>query len=98
MKDIHRVLKGAVITEKSNAVKDTLNKYTFRVALEANKIEIRQAIERLFGLKNKVLEVRTSVLPGKYRRKGRKGGFRPDWKKAVVTLAKGVAIKEFDEG
>jgi large subunit ribosomal protein L23 len=87
-----------VVTEKSQKAKDALNKYTFMVDPAANKIEIRQAVESLFDIKNKVMTVRTSVFAGKFRRKGRKGGFRPDWKKAVVTLAKGAAIKEFEEG
>ena len=98
MKDFYRILRKAVITEKSNNTRERLNKYTFAVSMDANKIEIRQAVEKQFDLKNKVIDVRTSVLPGKWRRKGRKGGYRPDWKKAVVTLAKGVAIKEFTEG
>lgn len=115
MKDIYRVLRKGVVTEKSTRLKDgpqakegkeqekekdkePLRKYTFVVDLKANKIEIRQAVEKIFDLKNKVVSVRTAVFQGKFRRKGRKGGYRPDWKKAVVTVQKGVTIKAFDEG
>jgi large subunit ribosomal protein L23 len=98
MKDIYSIIRKGVVTEKSAAAKEGLHKFTFVVDPRANKIEIRQAIERIFGLKNKVLSVRTSNFAGKYKSKGRKGGYKPDWKKAVVTLAKGTNIKEFEEG
>jgi large subunit ribosomal protein L23 len=98
MSDFYRLLRRGVVTEKTSLQQDQLSKYTFAVDPAANKIEIRQAVERIFDLKNKVLSVRTSIVPGKFRRKGRKGGYRPDWKKAVVTLVKGATINEFGEG
>ena len=98
MKDFHRILRRGVVTEKSSAARANENAYTFVVDPDANKIEIRQAVEKYFGLKNKVLSVNTMNFDGKWRRKGRKGGYRPDWKKAVVTLVKGATIKVVDEG
>ena len=97
MRNFYRILRKGVFTEKATTLTDSFNKYTFLVSKDANKIEIRQSIERLFGLKNKVLSVNTSVCAGKWRRKGRKGGYRPDFKRAVVTLAQGSSIKDYRE-
>ena len=66
----------------------------FEVALDANKIEIRKAIEALF--KVDVLCVRTSIVRGKNKRVGRRFGRRPNWKKAVITLPKGQEIDVFE--
>jgi len=90
MKAYHHLIKGPIITEKSHALKEAANKVTFRVAVKANKIEIRKAIEELF--KVKVLGVNTIKMRGKKKRLGRTQGVRPDWKKAVVTLAPGEKI------
>jgi large subunit ribosomal protein L23 len=98
MRNFFLLLRKGLVTEKSSDHMDKFNKYTFVVDKAANKIEIRQAVERCFSLRNKVLEVRTSIMPGKWRRKGRKGGYRPDWKKAVVTLIQNAVIKNFKEG
>ena len=89
------VIKGPVITEKGTLVNELGNQVVFRVDPRANKIEIRQAIERLF--KVKVEKVRTSQVLGKMRRVGKSMGRRSDWKKAYVTLAEGARI-EFFEG
>lgn len=85
MKPHHQVLKGPIITEKSHLLKAEGNKVTFQVDVKANKIEIRKAIEELF--KVKVLAVNTINMRGKKKRMGRSEGVRPDWKKAIVTLA-----------
>jgi len=90
MKAYHHLIKGPIITEKSHALKEAANKVTFRVAVKANKIEIRKAIEELF--KVKVLGVNTIRLRGKKKKLGRTQGVRPDWKKAIVTLAPGEKI------
>jgi large subunit ribosomal protein L23 len=90
MKAYHHLIKGPVITEKTHALREGANKVTFRVAVKANKIEIRKAIEELF--KVKVLGVNTIRLRGKKKRLGRTEGVRPDWKKAIVTLAPGEKI------
>jgi large subunit ribosomal protein L23 len=93
--DIYRVIRGPHITEKSSLQKELYNKIAFKVDKRANKIEIRQAVESL--LKTKVIHVRTENMRGKERRMGRNVGKRPDWKKAIVTLAPGETI-EFFEG
>jgi large subunit ribosomal protein L23 len=92
MKEFHRIIYKPLVTEKGQDSLETNNKYTFEVSPDANKVEIRQAIEAVFSLKNKVLKVNTSNINGKYKRKGRIGGYRRDRKKAVVTLVKGATI------
>jgi large subunit ribosomal protein L23 len=94
MKAYHYLIKGPIITEKTHAQKEAGNKLTFRVALKANKIEIRKAIEDIF--KVKVLGVNTVHMRGKAKRLGKTQGMRPDWKKAIVTLAAGEKIAGFD--
>ena len=89
------VLKLPVITEKSTYVKENLQTLTFKVARDANKTEIKDAVQRLF--KVKVESVRTANFHGKTRRQGRFAGRRPDWKKAYVTLKKGEKMVEFSE-
>ena len=82
-----------MITEKSNMLQEKNNHVVFRVAKDANKIEIRQAIEKLFGVK--VLSVRTMRTPSRLRRVGRNIGRRPSWKKAIVRLAEDDRIEFF---
>jgi large subunit ribosomal protein L23 len=98
MREPYDILVKPRSTEKSTKTLDGLNQYTFEVSRDANKIEIRQAVERAFDLKEKVLKVRTMNYDGKWRRKGRsRGGYRPDWKKALITLVKGAKIKDLGE-
>jgi large subunit ribosomal protein L23 len=94
MKAYYNLIKGPIITEKTHAQKEAANKLTFRVNLKANKIEIRKAIEDIF--KVKVLGVNTVHVRGKQKRLGRTMGYRPDWKKAIVTLAPGEKIAGFE--
>lgn len=84
-----------LITEKGNRVRESKNAYYFEVARDANKIEIKRAVETLFSVK--VVSVRTSIQHGKVKRLGRFVGPRPDWKKAIVTLAKDNAIELFEQ-
>ncbi len=93
--NIHEVIREPHITEKSSLQKETSNQMAFKVDRNANKIEIRRAVEAL--LKTKVVSVKTSNMTGKKRRVGRNIGKRADWKKAVVKLAPGESI-EFFEG
>jgi large subunit ribosomal protein L23 len=93
--NIHQVIREPHITEKGSLQKEAHNQITFKVDRNANKIEIRRAVESL--LKTKVVSVKTMNMQGKKRRLGRSVGKRPDWKKAVVTLAPGENI-EFFEG
>jgi len=80
------------LTEKASLLTESLNKYVFEVAVHANKIEIRKAIEELFG--KKVVSVNTSNHYGKARRKRTAAaGYTADWKKAVVTLAAGETLE-----
>jgi large subunit ribosomal protein L23 len=87
MKPIHQILKRPLITEKSNLQREAEQIITFEVDREANKIEIKQAVEKAF--KVKVKDVRTSITAGKAKRFGRNLGKRSAVKKAFVTLAEG---------
>ena len=80
-----------LMTEKSMRQKEEQNTVTFRVRPDANKIEIRSAVETIFNVK--VTDVRTASFEGKLKRMGRHQGRRPDWKKAIVTLAAGHKIE-----
>ena len=93
--DIFKVIKEPHITEKGSLQKGVTNQISFKVHKNANKVEIRRAVETLF--KKRVLDVQTMNVKGKKRRLGRNIGKRPDWKKAVVKLAPGENI-EFFEG
>lgn len=93
--DIFKVIKEPHITEKGSVQKEATNQISFKVHKNANKVEIRRAVETLF--KKKVVDVHTMNVKGKKRRLGRNIGKRPDWKKAVVKLAPGENI-EFFEG
>ena len=73
-----------IITEKSSLLKDAGNQYVFEVQRDANKIEIKKAVEKLF--KVKVVSVHISNMEGKKKKVGRFAGKRPDWKKAIVKL------------
>ena len=95
MRDPRSVLLRPLMTEKSMQQKDDLNAVAFQVAVDANKVEIRQAVEKLWNVQ--VTKVRTSVVRGKEKRMGRFMGRRPAWKRALVTLAPGQKI-EFFEG
>lgn len=86
MKNIHSIIIKPLITEKSAQFAPE-RKYFFQVRPDANKIEIRKAVESLF--KVKVLKVNTLTVLGKNRRQGKFEGKAPDWKKAVVTLKEG---------
>ena len=94
MKDLLQVIAAPVITEKGTLVNERGNQFVFRVRPEANKVEIRRAVETLF--KVKVEEVRTMNYLGKTRRVGRWKGQRPRWKKAYVTVAAGQRIDFFE--
>jgi large subunit ribosomal protein L23 len=94
MKDLHRVISSPLITEKGTLVNEQGNQFVFRVRPDANKVDIRRAIEVLF--KVKVEKVRTLNYMGKSRRVGRALGQRPRWKKAYVTLAQGQRIDFFE--
>ncbi|MBZ0300196.1 MAG: 50S ribosomal protein L23 [Anaerolineae bacterium] len=92
---IYDVIKRPVITEKSSGQVDDLNQYVFEVSQEANKIQIKEAVEVIFDVE--VLKVRTMVQPAKRGQRGRKAYVRSkQWKKAIVTLAEGSEIDLFN--
>ena len=94
MKAYHHLIRGPIITEKTHSIREANNKLTLKVDVKANKIEIRKAIEALF--KVKVLAVNTIQMLGKKKKLGKSEGKRPDWKKAIVTLAPGEKIAGYE--
>lgn len=93
---VQEVIRRPLITEKSTELRDSANVVAFEVAANANKIEIKRAVEAQF--KRKVVEVRVANQHGKTRRRGRMVGRQADWKKAYVRLAAGEKPIEFFEG
>jgi len=92
--ELHQVIKKALITEKSTVARDAANQYNFEIHRSANKIEVGQAVEKLF--KVKVLSVRVMNVCGKKKRTGKIVGTRRSWKKAIVTLAPGNRIEAME--
>jgi large subunit ribosomal protein L23 len=90
------VLRRPVITEKTTVMRDEGLTLVFEVARDANKIDVRRAVEQLLG--PKVAEVRTALVHGKEKRQGRYVGRRPDWKKAYVRLRAGESLPDFLQG
>ena len=95
MNELYTIIKRAILTEKSTALKDSHNCIIFEVAKEANKSEIKKCVEKLF--KVHVESVNTSIIRGKNRRYGKFEGKKPNWKKALVRIREGEKI-EFFEG
>ena len=92
MKEPTQIVANIRLTEKASLLGERNNQYVFRVATDANKIEIKQAVEKLFG--KKVVRVNTAQYAGKKRRERRADfGRKTHWKKAVVTLAEGEKIE-----
>lgn len=88
------IKRPLVLTEKGNALREQENQYLFEVAREANKTQIRSAIETLFSVK--VEKVRTLIVRGRLRRMGRGHQKMQNWKKAIVSLAEGESIDFFE--
>ncbi|MCI0416684.1 50S ribosomal protein L23 [bacterium] len=91
-----QVLRKPLLTEKSNNMKADKNIVCFEVDRHANKIQIKEAVEKMFGVK--VVGVTTANVQGKNRRVGRSMGKKPDWKKAYVKIKEGEKKIEFFEG
>ncbi len=91
----YQVIRRPLVTEKGVEKKDNERTLCFEVALDANKTQVKAAVEKLF--KVKVAEVRTANFDGKLRRRGRFSGYRPDWKKAYVKLKVGQKVPDFAE-
>lgn len=95
MKDLRDIIKRPVITEHSADLMAD-KKYTFEVDPKANRTEIKQAVETVFGVK--VEKVNTMNVKGKFKRMGRYGGYRPNRKKAIVQLSEDSKDLDFFEG
>jgi large subunit ribosomal protein L23 len=91
MKDLFQVIDTLQLSEKASLLTETQNQYVFRVNPKANKLEIKEAVQKLFG--KKVVSVRTANYAGKKKRQRRADyGRTAHWKKAVVKLAEGESI------
>jgi len=90
------LFRQPTITEKTTLIREEGRTLVFQVSRDANKIDIKRAVEVLLG--SKVESVRTSVAHGKVKRQGRYAGRRPDWKKAYVKLREGEKLPEFLQG
>jgi len=86
----YHLIQRPLVTEKATDDSSRRNAYSFRVPRDANKVEIRQAVERLFNVK--VLRVNTLIMKGKWKIRGRTIGRTQDWKKAMVVLQEGQTI------
>ena len=93
--NLYEVIQRPLVTEKGVAKKDNERTLCFQVHPEANKTQVKAAVEKLF--KVKVDEVRTATCEGKLRRRGRFSGYRSDWKKAYVKLKAGEKVPDFAE-
>ena len=94
MKHPREIVIAPMITEKSTQARTQFNSFTFRVSVNANKIEIKKAIEKIFSVD--VVRVNTINQRGKNKRVRYIRGKRPDWKKAIVTLKEGQNIPDFE--
>ena len=93
MKSPHEIIKAPLISEKGTLLTESANQVLFKIRPDANKIEVKRAVEALFNVK--VEQVRIARYLGKVRRIGRSMGRRSDWKKAYVTLKEGDKIDFF---
>jgi large subunit ribosomal protein L23 len=94
MKDYHDIIVKPLLTEKSTLMRETLNKVSFEVRRDANKIEIKKAVEEV--LKVKVEAVNVIRIEGKKKKLGRFEGKKNNWKKAIVTLKTGEKLTLFE--
>lgn len=94
--DYRKIILEPILNEKALIIKEEGNVYTFKVQKTANKIQIKNAVEKLFNVK--VLKVNTLIRKGKVRRQGRYVGMTSDWKRAMVKLAGGQTIEAFNVG
>ena len=90
-KSPEEIIVRPLITEKTLRIAERENAYTFQVLPTANKVQVRDAIERLFDVD--VVDVRTQNMMGKFRRMGRSVGATSNWKKAVVKVKQGDTIE-----
>ena len=93
MRNPEKVIVRPLLTEKGTTMEEEDGKYLFEVALDANKVEVRTAVEKIYDVT--VSSVNTQVVRGKEKRVGRSVGYRRNWKKAIVTLAGDATIDFF---
>jgi len=94
MNDPRKIIRMPLVSEKSTGLRTDQNKYVFKVDRKANKLQIKKAVEELFGVQ--VEDVTTMMMYGRPKRLGRFEGRRPDWKKAIVKLKKGETLELFE--
>ena len=92
--NVYDVLKIPKLTEKTMQLKEEVNQFVFEVDPKANKIQIKESVEKVF--KVKVLQVRTMNVRGKKKKLGRHQGRKSNWKKALITLKEGQTIEYFE--
>ena len=92
--ELYNIIKEPIITEKSMALKEKENKYVFAVDAKANKIEIKNAVEKFFNVK--VVSVATLNVKPRAKRVGQYAGYTSAYKKAIVKLAEGNKIAAFE--
>jgi large subunit ribosomal protein L23 len=95
IKNPRSIVQRAMVTEKGTKRRESANQYFFEVAPDANKIEIKEAVQRIFNVK--VEQVRTMWMPPKAKRMGRYSGHTTAWKRAIVTLEADQTIELFEE-
>ncbi|MEO8129443.1 MAG: 50S ribosomal protein L23 [Bryobacteraceae bacterium] len=93
--NVYEIIRRPIVTEKGVTKKEAENTLCFEVLADANKTQIKSAVQKVF--KVKVADVRTSTTAGKLRRRGRFTGYRSDWKKAYVRLKAGEKMPEYAE-
>jgi large subunit ribosomal protein L23 len=91
----HAIIRYPSITEKNTSLRQAENKYVFEVVRNATKPQIKEAVEKLFGVE--VVSINTMVVKGKKKSMGRYAGNRPDWKKAIIKIKEGQSIAKFGE-
>jgi len=91
----HSIILAPSITEKNTNLRSDQNKYVFEVARDATKLDVKSAVESIFGVS--VESVNTMVVKGKKKRVGHNVGYKSNWKKAIVKLAQGQSIDKFGE-
>jgi large subunit ribosomal protein L23 len=94
MSNVYEILERPLITEKSSSLLQAHNHVTFKVKRDANKTQIKEAVQKIFNVT--VLDVNTSVVKGKWKRFGRTVGKTKNWKKAIVLLKAGDKIDAFE--
>jgi large subunit ribosomal protein L23 len=94
--NVNEVIRAPVVTEKSDKLRESENAYTFEIARQATKNDVKAALKAIYKVDAE--SIRTAVVRGKNKRVGRSAGRRPNWKKAIVTLKEGQKIDLFDLG